>query len=438
MRRTIAAAIALGGLLGAQAFAYPLDGWEETQIHRLKAYDMAKEPLLKRGTLKPGSVWSVDQIRLRLLDHPDFQVPPPDPMFTNMIKSYLGPDAAHYGIAVLDISDPSNPRYAEIRGTMIQNPGSVGKIVVALAIFQALADVYPDDIAARQRVLLETEVTANEFIRTDHHVVPLWSPGDPRVAKRPIQEGDQANLWTFLDWMASASSNAGAAMVMSQLVLLKHFGADYPVSEKEAKRYFEKTPKSELQATFLAAIVEPLGRSGLNSEHLRQGSFFTREGKKRVPGTNSLATARELMRFMLKMEQGKLVDEWSSLQIKRLLYLTDRRIRYASHPALNDSAVYFKSGSLYSCQPEPGFECEKYHGNRVNFMNSVATVEYEGEGQSLHYIAVVLSNVLRKNSAVEHQTLAARIHRLVQSMHPAVVDVPIDAPPENASGAGGS
>ena len=48
------------------------------------------------------------------------------------------------------------PRYAEWNGGVRQNPGSVGKLLVALAIFQALADAWPDDIPARERVLRET------------------------------------------------------------------------------------------------------------------------------------------------------------------------------------------------------------------------------------------------------------------------------------------
>jgi len=117
------------------------------------------------------------------------------------------------------------------------------------------------------------------------------------------------------------------------------------------------------------------------------------------------------------MEQGKLVDEWSSREIKLLLYLTDRRIRYASSPALSDAAVFFKSGSLYSCKPEEGFTCEKYRGNRLNYMNSLAVVETTDRKQPLHYVSVVLSNVLRKNSAVEHQTLGTRIHGLIQGAY---------------------
>jgi hypothetical protein len=127
------------------------------------------------------------------------------------------------------------------------------------------------------------------------------------------------------------------------------------------------------------------------------------------------------MRYVVKMEQGRLVDRFSSEEIKRLLYLTDRRIRYASSPALNDTAVFFKSGSLYSCQQEPGFKCGKYMGNVRNYMNSVAMVETEQQDgvQPLRYVVVVMSNVLRRNSAVEHQTLATRIHRMMQKAHPA-------------------
>jgi hypothetical protein len=114
-----------------------------------------------------------------------------------------------------------------------------------------------------------------------------------------------------------------------------------------------------------------------------------------------------------------LVDEFSSRELKRLLFSTERRIRYVSSPALIDSAVYFKSGSLFGCQPEPGFVCRAYEGNVRNFMNSVAIVEYPAAAPRVHYIVTLMSNVLRRNSAVDHQTLATRIHRLLQSHHPA-------------------
>lgn len=412
-------AILAAGMLGAArpSGAYPLDGFRETGITRLEAYRLAQDHLLNTRSLYDGALLPTQDIELRLLDRPDFELPPPDPEFTASLRALLDADASNYGIAVLDLSDPANPLYAEIGGNKIQNPGSVGKVIVVLAWMQALADRFPDDIEARKRLLRDVQITANEFIIKDEHVVPFWQPGEPRVVKRPIEQGDTANVWTYLDWMCSSSSNAAAAMLMAHLVLLQHYGEAYPPSPEEADRFFREASAKQKSQIFLDAIRQPLTRSGLDLEKLRQGSFFTRRGKQLVSGTNSVATPRELLRFALRMEQGKLVDAWSSLEIKRLLYLTDRRIRYASSPALSNAAVYFKSGSLYSCQPEPGFECKKYHGNRRNFMNSLSVVETTDAKQPLHYISVVLSNVLRKNSAVEHQTLGTRIHRLIQSRY---------------------
>ena len=99
--------------------------------------------------------------------------------------------------------------------------------------------------------------------------------------------------------------------------------------------------------------------------------------------------------------------------------MTERRIRYASSPALTDSALYFKTGSLYSCKKEEGFKCVPYAGNVKNYMNSVAIVEYPPGDNRLYYISTLVSNVLRKNAAVDHQTMATRIHRLIEKAHPA-------------------
>ena len=98
--------------------------------------------------------------------------------------------------------------------------------------------------------------------------------------------------------------------------------------------------------------------------------------------------------------------------------MTERRIRYASSPTLSESAVYFKSGSLYSCKAESGFVCNKYRGNVKNYMNSVAIVESPAGENRINYMVTLISNVLYKTSAVEHQTLGTRIHRLIEAKHP--------------------
>jgi len=418
MTRRALALVLLGALASGPARGYPVDGYESTQIARLLAFDLAREGLLKRGTIKPGALRRMDEVRLQLRGEKGFALPPPDAQFSAELRQLLGPDAPAYGIAVLDLSDPERPLYAEQNGSRPQLPGSVGKIMVLLAWFQALADVYPHDTEARNRVLRDTIVTANAFIRPDDHVVPVWHPGDPKLERRELVEGDQANLWTWMDWMISASSNAAGSVVMSQLVLFKHFGKAYPVPEAQAQAWLASAPKSTLQGLLSEAMFKPIRRNGLDPAQLAQGSLFTKEGKARIPGSGgSTSTPRELLHYLVLMEQGHLVDEWSSLQIKRLLYLTDIRIRYASQPALDDSAVYFKSGSLYACRPEPHFACDKYKGNVKNLMNSIAVVESEEQGQSLHYLVAVLSNVLRKDSAEEHAALALRIHRLIELRH---------------------
>jgi len=407
---------------------YPLDGYAESGIRRVEGARLAVDGVIRGTKQPPGALKPLAEVKLRLLDHRDLNLPPADPAFTAQVIHLLGDQADRYGVAVLDLSNPAQPRYAEHRGEVRQNVGSVGKMMVALAIFQALADIWPDDTGKRTAVLRSTVITADSFIHTDHHKVRLFDVEHRTLDKRPLREGDQGTLWEYLDWMLSASSNAAAAMCMREAMLLRHYGKDYPPPEAEIQRFFNETPKQELTELYISTFFEPVTRNGLDLEQLRQGSFFTHTGKRRVPGGgSSYGTARELMKYLLRMEQGRLVDEYSSLQIKRLLYMTEWRIRYASSPALRDSAVYFKSGSLYQCKQEPDFKCGKYMGNVKNYMNSVAIVETDSGGWQLDYMVTLISNVLRKNSAVEHQTLATRIHRLIEKMHPVQVVAPVAA-----------
>ncbi|MGB5300557.1 MAG: serine hydrolase [Thiogranum sp.] len=413
--------------------AYPIDGYADTGIRRVEGARLANEGLVKDSKQPPGGLLTTAQVDLRLLGHKDLDLPAPDPAFTADLLKLMGSDAGSYGVAVLDLSHPDKPRYAEHRGDYRQNVGSVGKLVVALGLFQALADAWPDDSGQRLRILRDTLVTADEFSQSDHHKMRIFDVEKRKLIRRTMRIGDQGTLWEYLDWTLSESSNSAAAMTMREAMLLRHYGKDYPVPEAEIQRFFKETPAKELTALFQQTFFEPITRNGLDLEQLRQGSFFTREGKHKVNGGgNSYGTARELMKFVLRMEQGRLVDEFSSRQIKRLLYMTERRIRYASSPALKDSAVYFKSGSLYSCKEEEGFKCGAYMGNVRNYMNSVAIVEYPPGDNRLFYISTLISNVLRKNSAVEHQTMGTRIHRLIEKAHPLPVAAPAPAAAEVA------
>lgn len=400
------------------AGAYPLDGTDYTGVQRLEGYRLGQQGKAKARQLPSGGLLDMTRVQPRLMDAGGLQIPPVDRAFSDQLKELLR--APSYGIAVLDLTDRNHPVYAEHRADQAFNPGSVGKLAVVMGVFQTLATIYPDDIPARERILRNTQVIADEFIESDHHVVPFWLADENRIQKRKLRKGDRASLWTYLDWMLSASSNAAASMVIKQLMLMEEFGQDYPAPVPEQHVFFENTG-GVLGRVLRSGLDNGVRGAGLDTLKFRQGGFFTSGGKKHVPGGGSTATPRELLRFLFNLERGQVIDEFSSREIKRLLYLTQRRIRYASSPALHEAAVYFKSGSLYRCKPEAEFVCLKYRGNVTNLLNSVAIIESPaGAADGLFYMVVVTSNVLKHNAAVDHQTLATRLHRLMQKRHPSV------------------
>ena len=404
----------LSGITGLGA--YPIDGYDYTGIARLDFYNLAQQGVVSGRQLSPGAKLTLDQIRIRGADI-DLDTAPDDSAMRKSVRGFLGEQASRYGVALVDLSDPENPAYAGYNDSYQANVGSVGKILVTLALYQQLANRFPDDIAAREQLLRTKQITADRFIEHDGHKVPIWNVADRKLQHRPIKLGDTASIWEYIDWTLSASSNAAASMVMREAMLMRHFGSDYPVSDDVASEFLEQSSASELRSLMLDSLAEVVEDNGMSTEKLRQGSFFTRFGKNKVGGTSSYGTPKELLKLLVRMEQGTLVDEFTSNDLKRMLYMTQRRIRYASHPALNDMAVYFKSGSLYSCMEEEGFTCGKYQGNKRNQLASVAIVESPSEPQQLRYMVVVMSNVLKVNSAVAHQTLALRIHRMIEKRH---------------------
>lgn len=410
------AAAALGVVLAAPvAWAYPIDGYEHSHIRRLEAARMAQTGEVRGRKLPLGAQLPMSAVL------PSAQgvteLPGTDRALTASLRAALGDEASLYSVALLDLSDPQAPRYAGHNDQQVANIGSVGKLLVLYGLFDQLARWYPDDTAARERILRDTLVTVDDWIVHEHHEVPMFDPGTAQVVVRRLRVGDTGNLWEFLDWMMSASANGAASMVVQQMILLEHFGHDYPAAPAETSAFLKAASPRELGPLWRSAMERPLIDAGFDLERFRQGSPFTRTAKQRVAGVPSVGNARDLVQLLNLIERGDFVDPWSSREAKRLLYMTQRRIRYASHPALNDAAVYFKSGSLYSCQPEPDFVCRKYMGNRINRLASIAIVESPAEAPAVRYLVAVMSNVLRKNSAVAHQTLALRIHRLIERHH---------------------
>jgi len=407
---------------GEEALDYPLDGYDRTGIARLKAFKLVQEGKM-RGTarLPWGAKLNESEIKLRLQginENYDISATTPvEPVLQSGLREILKNRDPHYSIAILDITDPSQPRFAAVQADTLYPPGSIGKLLIMTGLFDQLARVFPDP-AARVRILKNTKITADDFALRDTHEVPLYDQAANKISYKIIKPGDTFNLWEWADHMVSPSANAAASMVWKQVMLIDQFKTAYPVSKPQVEAYLKTTKKSLLSEQSVRVLRDPLGAVGLPEEEIRQGTMFTGGGQRAVPGVSSYLTPKQMLRWMLKMEQGKLIDGWSSLEMKKLMYFTRRRYRYASSPALDSAAVFFKSGSLYSCRPEPGFKCKKYMGNAKNFLNSVAIVESPaGSRNPCVYLVALCSNVLKINSAVEHQTIATEIQEMILKHH---------------------
>jgi hypothetical protein len=422
--RRLAVTSVVGLLLAITGEPYPLDGARVTGIRRLEGYQAAQAA--RDGTrLPPGALLGTGDIRLTLAaTNPDWDLrdAAKDTELQAALEQMLLRRDSSYAIAVIDISDPQKIAWAGVREDRAQLPGSVGKIGVMVALFDGLRRAFPD-VAQRQKVLRERIITAEDWVVGDPHKTPHFDPASGRNRFSVIVEGERFNLAEWIDHMISASANSAGSTVWKEAMLLRRFGSAYPPSTEIERDFFQRTPRAELSALAVAVINEPLAAAGVDLKGFRQGTMFTRAGQRRVPGISSYATPRALAQILLRLEQGRLVDPWSSLEMKRFLYMTKKRYRYVYAPELSAAAVYFKSGSFYRCRPEEGFSCGKYKGNVQNLMNSIAIIESPaapGAGQK-RYIVALLSDVLRVNSAWDHSRIGAAIEQAVHTRKAATI-----------------
>lgn len=404
--------------LGFAAFVeYPIDGFERTGIKRLKRLEMIQNGELKDNTSLPeGAKKSWKDIQLNLLSRKSDSVGSffvVDASFQKDIASLFRGLDKSYSLTIMDISDPDSIRYAERNKTLGYQPGSVGKLAVLAALFEQLAKIYPDSFELRTELLRKKEVKAGVWGLTDEHTIPVFDVEKNTLVKRQVVAKDVFNLYEWADHMLSVSNNGAASIVWREALLMAAFGERYPeLTEEEAISYFKETPRKELTDLANDVVNLPLRNLGITADEWRLGSFFTSGANTYVGDKGgSIGTPFGLMKFLVQLEQGNVVDESSSLEMKRLMYMTDRRIRYAQSPVLKDAAVYFKSGSLYKCDRSKGEECGKYMGNVQNFMNSVIIVEHP---DNCRYMVVLMTNVLRKNSASDHMYLASAIDKIVR------------------------
>ncbi|SFZ91897.1 hypothetical protein SAMN05428642_102417 [Flaviramulus basaltis] len=396
---------------------YPIDGYEHTGIKRLKRLELIKSgEIVETSKLPVGAMKSYLDIKLNLLSKKNDSVKcylKVDEDFQKEINGLFRGLDRSYSLAVLDISDINHVRFAQRNETAGYQPGSVGKLAVLTGLFNQLAKIYPDDFEKRLDLLRNKSVKAGVWGLTDEHTIPIYNIETKKLVKRQVVASDVFTLFEWADHMLSVSNNGAASIVWREVLLMQAFGEKYPeLTPEEADTYFKTTPKKELTDLGNDVVNLPLRDLGITHDEWRLGSFFTRGANTYVGDKGgSIGTTLGLMKFLVQLEQGNVIDEESSLEMKRLMYMTDRRIRYAQSPALKDAAVYFKSGSLYKCDRSNGQVCGKYMGNVQNFMNSVAIVEHP---DNCNYMVVLMTNVLRKNSATDHMMLAASIDKIIR------------------------
>lgn len=406
----------LGVLVSTELPSYPIDGYTRTNIRRLKHAELVVAGEIKGTRPVPGALLGVQDIHLQLTGERGQgleTLPDPDPALQKAIQRLFPRLDESYSLALLDITPGRPVRYARRNERAGFQPGSVGKLAVLAGFFTELARIYPDSFELRRELLCTRAVRAGTWALTDVHTIALFDTETRRLERRQVQARDTFLLYEWLDYMMSVSNNGAASVCWREAILMRVFGSRYPtLSGEEAEAFFRETPRNQLSDLANAVVNEPLQAMGISPDVWRLGSLFTRGGTDYIPRKGgSIGTPLGLMTFLVALERGLIVDEESSLEMKRLFYMTDRRIRYAASPALRQAAVYFKSGSLYKCRPEEGFVCGKYQGNVDNFMNSVAIVEHP-DGTT--YLVALMSNVLRKNSASDHMALAAAIDREVR------------------------
>ncbi len=394
---------------------YPIDGYTQSGIRRLLPLQMVINGELPGTKPIAGALKSINDIKLNLTALKEDSLllkMTVDPVLQLKVNKLFPNMDESYSISLLDITPGKPMRYAARQDKREYQPGSVGKIAIAMAFFRELNKIYPSSFEKRQQLMREKLVVGGNWVLTDEHTIPVFDEDKMKLVKRIALATDNFTLYEWIDHMMSVSNNGAASVVWREALLMHVFGEAYPtLTTEQANEYFKNTPKSALSNVAIQVVNEPLRELGITENEWRLGSFFTYGAGNIIPPKGgSTGTTNGLMKFMVALEQGKVVDMKSSLEIKRLMYMTDRRIRYASSTALAKAAVYFKSGSLYSCMKEEGYNCEKYKGNKANFMNSVAIVEHP-DGTT--YMVCLMSNVLKKNSSSDHFAIASSIDKLL-------------------------
>ena len=94
--------------------AYPIDGYLETGISRLEYYRLSETGEIKGKTLHEGAKRTTDEIRPRLINVDGHsELPKADKSISARLAPLIPDQPGRYSIALLDLTDPDAPVYAE-------------------------------------------------------------------------------------------------------------------------------------------------------------------------------------------------------------------------------------------------------------------------------------------------------------------------------------
>ncbi|WP_055445908.1 serine hydrolase [Lacinutrix mariniflava] len=414
MKKIFYISIGLCILLSFGFVSYPIDGYQRTGIKRLYQIHKMQIDSVPYNRIPFGAYKKLADIKLNLTSRTEDSIKElfvENKEFADRIKR-LVPSGA-YSLAIMDMTNAKDLKYAAHRENVGYQPGSVGKIAVLNAVFTQMAKVCTD-FDERIMYLKDIKVSSRYWGTGDHHTVPIYDIEKDKLSKRQVIASDKFSLFEWLDHMVSVSNNGAASVMYREAMLMAAFGQEYVnLTEEQGENYFKETSRDSLTNLANTVVNEPLRDLGITEDDWRLGGMFTRTADKYVGRKGgSIGTPKGLMKWFVKLEQGKIVDTKTSLEMKRLLYSTDRRIRYAKSNRLDSAAVYFKSGSYYKCDRKKNPDCKDYAGNVFNYMNSVIIVEHPNNGTK--YIVCLMSNVLNKNSAGAHMYLASKLDDLIE------------------------
>lgn len=258
--------------------------------------------------------------------------------------------------ALIDLKDPER-RIAGYNMDKFIYPASIYKVFIAAEILRQVS------VGERR---LEDEIVITPTNEVDKNV--RFFPKSTHKDYRPLlRTGDRVTLDYLLDLMLTRSDNTAANMLTD-------------LADRE---------------NINNNIILPNGWHG--SEVTRK--FLDRlkeDGEYRISKI-TVSNAQHLVEFFLKVEEGKLVNEWVSRKLKEYMLRCNRDGRRKGLSIPQFKSYYRKGGWLIA----NGYTVNFYKGIKSAWNRGYAVIKYKGDagvvkGENSHYAIAVLTLIKTK------------------------------------------